>query len=245
MTIDPHPSMAIRGAILNAFVERFDQLIEKQPRAALEFAADPPAEIAEEPEVPLAYATALWEVEGPEAARRELEDLVAEQPDFADALYMLWSVAEEQEDLAAMVRHGLRVLALDRAADDEAGTLPCEIEQFLIEAAEAVLSALPEPFHGKLAHVPVMLEHRPDEDVVRDGLDPRAVGLFEGPTSEEMSSPDAHPAPTRIVLYSHCLLEAFGDDAQTLRDEVEITLLHEIGHYFRLDEESLERLGLA
>jgi predicted Zn-dependent protease with MMP-like domain len=240
----PHPDTATRGAVLDAFLDRFDQLLEDQPKAALEFALDPPAEIADEPEVPLAHATALWEVEGPEAARRWLEDLVAEDPEFADAHYMLWSIAEEQEDLGATVRHGLRVLALDRAADQEAGPPPPEDEEFLIQAAEAVLSSLPEPFHHKLARVPVMLEPRPDEDVVRDGLDPRALGLFEGPTSEEMSSPDAYPAPTRIVLYSHCLLEAFGDDDEALRDEVEITLLHEIGHYFQLDEEALERLGL-
>jgi predicted Zn-dependent protease with MMP-like domain len=241
---DSHPDTTTRDAILDAFLDRFDQLLEEQPKAALEFAADPPAEIAKEPEVPLAYAAALWEVEGSDAARRQLEDLVAEQPEFADAHYMLWSIAEEEEDLGAMVRHGLRVLELDRAADLEAGPPPTEDEGFLIEAAEAVLASLPEPFHAKLANVPIMLEPRPDEDVVRDGLDPRALGLFEGPTSEEMSSLDAYPAPTRIVLYSHCLLEAFGDDDETLRDEVEVTLLHEIGHYFRLEEEDLERLGL-
>ncbi|MBN1607753.1 MAG: metallopeptidase family protein [Polyangiaceae bacterium] len=241
---DSHPDTATRDAILDAFLDRFDALMDGQPESALELALDPPAEIANEPDVKLAHATALWEVEGPEAARQQLEDVVAEDPDFADAHYMLWSLAEEGEDVPETVRRGLRVLELDRAADEEAGPPPPEDEEFLIGAAEAVLSSLPEPFHGKLAHVPIMLEPRPDEDVVRDGLDPRALGLFEGPTSEEMSSPDAYPAPTRIVLYSHCLLEAFGDNDQTLRDEVEITLLHEIGHHFRLDEKALERLGL-
>jgi predicted Zn-dependent protease with MMP-like domain len=244
MEVSP-PDTATRDTMLNAFLDRLDELMEERPRAALEWAQDPPAEIADAPEVPLAYATALWEVEGPEAARRKLEDLVAQDPESADAHYLLWSIAEEEQELPAMVRHGLRVLELDRAADEAAGPPPAEDEEFLVEAAATVLSSLPEPFHGKLAHVPVMLEPRPDEGVVRDGLDPRALGLFEGPTSEEMSSPDAYPAPTRIVLYSHCLLEAFGDDDETLRDEVEITLLHEIGHYFRLDEEALERLGLA
>jgi predicted Zn-dependent protease with MMP-like domain len=242
---DKNHDTATREAILKAFLDHFDELLDERPKAALEFAQDPPAEIAAEPEVPLAYAMALWEVEGPEAARRQLEDVVAQEPELADAHYMLWSIAEEDEDLGAMVRHGLRVLALDRAADQQAGPPPAEDEEFLIEAAEAVLSSLPQPFRGKLAHVPIMLESRPDDDVVRDGLDPRALGSFEGPTSEGTSSADAYPAPTRIVLYSHCLLEAFGDDDETLRNEVEITLLHEIGHYFRLDEGALERLGLG
>lgn len=239
-----HSEPATPDALLRAFLDRFDQLLEDRPEAALELAADPPAEIADDPDVAIAHATALWEAKGPDAAREELEARVAENPEFADAHYMLWSIAQEEDDFLAMVRHGLCVLALDRKADDEMGPPPPEDEQFLMEAAEAVLSEFPEPFRSKLAHVPVLLEPRPDESVVRDGLDPRALGLFEGPTSEAMTSPDPYPAPTRIVLYSHCLLEAFGADDEALRDEVEITLLHEMGHYFGLDEEALARLGL-
>jgi predicted Zn-dependent protease with MMP-like domain len=244
MAIHRRAVMATSEANLVAFLDRFDELLRDRPEAALDLAANPPPELADEPDVSIAYATALWEVEGPETARQQLQDWVAEEPEFSDAHHLLWSIANEAEDLPAMVRHGLRVLALDRAADDQAGPPPAEDEDFLVEAAEAALSALPEPFRSKLAHVPVLLEPRPDEDVVRDGLDPRSLGLFEGPTSEETTSPDSHPAPTRIVLYSHCLLEAFGADDETLRDEVRITVLHEIGHYFGLDEVALVRLGL-
>jgi predicted Zn-dependent protease with MMP-like domain len=229
---------------LLAFLERFDTLLDEDPEAALRHVQAAPPELAEEPDVLIAHASAIWEVDGPEAARDELEAWVVEDPAFADAHHLLWSIADEADDLPAKLRHGLRVLELDREADELAGPPPPEDEEFLVEAAEAVLGELPDPFRIKLQNVPILLEPRPDEDVVRDGLDPRALGLFEGPNSEEMTSPESYPAPTRIVLYSHCLLEAFGGDDDALAEEVRVTVLHEIGHYFGLDEAGLARLGL-
>jgi predicted Zn-dependent protease with MMP-like domain len=51
------------------------------------------------------------------------------------------------------------------------------------------------------------------------------------------------PAPTRIVLYACNLLAEFPDPVD-LQEQVEITVLHEVGHYFGLDEDDMERLGL-
>jgi predicted Zn-dependent protease with MMP-like domain len=45
------------------------------------------------------------------------------------------------------------------------------------------------------------------------------------------------------VLYTANLLADSLDDEE-LKIEVETTVLHEVGHYFGLDEEDLERLGL-
>mgnify|MGYP005813335487 CR=1 FL=1 len=50
------------------------------------------------------------------------------------------------------------------------------------------------------------------------------------------------PAPTRIVLFTSNLLASFADD--DLEEQVEITVLHEVGHYFGLDENDMVRLGL-
>ena len=50
--------------------------------------------------------------------------------------------------------------------------------------------------------------------------------------------------PTRIDLFTANLLASF-PDSQRLDEEIEITLLHEIGHYFGLDEDEVEALGLG
>ncbi|WP_375401540.1 metallopeptidase family protein [uncultured Amnibacterium sp.] len=50
--------------------------------------------------------------------------------------------------------------------------------------------------------------------------------------------------PDRIVLYRLPLLAATADEAE-LRAEVRTTLIHEIGHYFGLDDDRLHELGWA
>jgi len=191
------------------------------------------------PEVLYGRACIAWEVDGPDVAEPLLRALIEQDPEHADAHYALAALAEERDDAAAMVAHHLQVLALDARQDQRTG-VGDRAELDAIEAvAREVLEALPSPFAEKLAHVPVVLEARPSRDLVEDGFDPRALGLFDGPTHGDRDT----PAPTRIVLYVNNLLVDFPDDDE-LGEQVEITLLHEIGHYFGLDEDDMVRLGL-
>ena len=80
--------------------------------------------------------------------------------------------------------------------------------------------------------------------MVAGGLDARILGLFEGPTDREANGEDPPPAPSRIALFWFNLLASFGDDEELLCEEVKITLLHEIGHYFGLNEQEVAALGL-
>jgi predicted Zn-dependent protease with MMP-like domain len=191
------------------------------------------------PEVRYAQACVALEADGPASAEPLFRLVVQADPKHADAYYALAQLAAEREDDAVMVEHFLRVHALDARGDREAriGTR-AELDHIETVARE-LLAALPSPFAEKLEPVPVVLERRPSRDLVRDGFDPRALGLFEGPTYGEQGVPN----PTRIVLFVNNLLADFPDDPE-LSEQVEITLLHEIGHYFGLDEDDMVRLGL-
>lgn len=179
-----------------------------------------------------------------EAGSAALAKAVALDPEYADAHHLLARAYEELERFDDMVAHDLKVLALDEAAD---AALEAEFVQEalrMIEGqAEEVLAHLPEPFRARLAEVPVMLEPRPTKDMVSQGFDPRALGLFEGPTDEERHSHEPPPAPTRIVLFWTNLLDVAEDD-DSLAEEVEVTVLHEVAHYFGLDEAQVAALGL-
>ena len=50
--------------------------------------------------------------------------------------------------------------------------------------------------------------------------------------------------PDRIAIYRLPLVESF-DDPQELEEEIRITVLHELAHYFGLDEDRLDELGYA
>lgn len=70
------------------------------------------------------------------------------------------------------------------------------------------------------------------------------LGLFEGNSrfDREPESPEELP---RIRLFLDNLWDFADRDLRIFRDEVRITLLHELGHYLGLDEQQVEELGLA
>jgi predicted Zn-dependent protease with MMP-like domain len=192
----------------------------------------------------LAQGEALFAARGPEAARAFLEPLVQRAPDLSDAGHMLAEVLEDLGDERGAIEQHLRTLRLDTQLDALSGEPePKEIDA-IAEVAEATLGSLPETTRQRLGDVAVLLEARPSQELVASGFDSRALGLFEGPTSVEMGMMWSPAEPTRIVLFTHCLLDAFGGDDEELREQVRITVLHEVGHYLGLEEEDMVRLGL-
>jgi predicted Zn-dependent protease with MMP-like domain len=194
----------------------------------------------EDAELQYARARLAWVQDGQEAALPTLEHVIELDPKHSDAHYDLGRIAEQQGDRDAQVQHFLRVRALDAEHDRDAGLGKPEHFDFIDRVAREVLDALPAPFASRLQYVPVLIERRPARALVEDGFDPRSFGLFEGPTDAMRDV----PAPTRIVLFACNLLAEF-PDPDTLAHQVELTVLHEIGHFFGLDEAELEELGLG
>ena len=52
--------------------------------------------------------------------------------------------------------------------------------------------------------------------------------------------PSNHPQPTQIILFLENLWEFAGTDEAAYREEIRITYLHELGHYFGMDEDDYE-----
>jgi predicted Zn-dependent protease with MMP-like domain len=92
----------------------------------------------------------------------------------------------------------------------------------------AALDTLPPELARGLENVAVVVEDRnPDE--------PDIYGLFDEPEY----------LPARIAIYKRPLLEDFGDDPAELEREIRVTVLHELAHYFGIDEARLDELGYA
>lgn len=227
-----------------AFLAELAALRVEDPRRALEHLERAPQNVAENAEVRLTHADLAWEVDGPDAALPLLERLVADVPDYADARHLLGSLYEDAGREAEKVEQFSEVLRLDETAEHELDPETyAELEELIVSAAESGLDQLPVRFRAELTGVPILVEPRPSADLVEQGFDPRALGLFEGPTRLDHENAEPTTLPTRIVLYAANLLEQAIDEDQ-LRSEVETTVLHEVGHYFGLDEDDLERMGL-
>jgi predicted Zn-dependent protease with MMP-like domain len=228
------------------FVLEVEQKLEADPETALKLAQNAPPELLDHPEVRLVMARAFAAARGAAAARRLLEALTREEPEFAEAHHALALVYEELGDHSGMVREFLAVRRLDAEADLADGLDLAALRDRILARAAHVLEGLPAKFRSPLVEVPVLVEDRPSKALVSDGFDPRGLGLFEGADDAERRLGEAAVAPTRIVLYA-ANLAAFVDpqDGDELEREVEITILHEVGHYFGLDEAGLEALGLG
>ena len=86
-----------------------------------------------------------------------------------------------------------------------------------------------------------------------DSLPPRLAAALENVAvvvaEEDRSEPDlfglweSHPyQPDTITIFRRPLVEAF-PDPEELEEEIRITVLHELAHYFGIDEDRLDELG--
>lgn len=100
------------------------------------------------------------------------------------------------------------------------------------------LDELPDEMVDGLENVVFVVEDRPEDG----SLD--LLGLYDGVALTERDVYGVGEMPDRIVLYREPLL-AISEDEDQLRDEVHITLVHEIAHYYGIDDERLHDLGWA
>ena len=116
--------------------------------------------------------------------------------------------------------------------------------QFDVMVREAIAD-LPEKFRQALEVVRVEVRDRPTPQQLKSvGLehDELLLGLYEGVPLTERSVMDVPRPPDVILLFKEDLEDAC-DDAAMLREEVRVTLFHELGHYFGFDEDELRQLG--
>ena len=122
---------------------------------------------------------------------------------------------------------------------------PGSFDHLLMVAHEEVSVAqddLPAALQSSARTVPVTYERQPNAGFVADGIAPDTLGLFLGESLAD--GPSSHPQPTQIILFLQNLWEFAGTDEAAYREEIRTTYLHELGHYFGMDEDDLEERGL-
>ena len=109
-----------------------------------------------------------------------------------------------------------------------------------------VIDKLPKEFREQLRNVEIVVETRPSKELLlAEGLDPREdtlYGIYQGVPLPDRSALDPPLLPDKITIFAEALLEDFSDP-DDLREEIRLTVLHEIAHYFGMEEEDIEDLG--
>jgi len=110
--------------------------------------------------------------------------------------------------------------------------------------AARVLDGLPDEFRKRIKNIVVVVEDYPSvEDAADAGIErDELLGLFHGVTRLEQEWSGGAPGqlPERIVLYKRNI-EAVCSTKEEIVEEIRLTVLHEIGHYFGLSEEDMEK----
>lgn len=102
----------------------------------------------------------------------------------------------------------------------------------------AELDELPDEMVDGLENVVFVVEDRPEDG----SLD--LLGLYDGVALTERDRYGFGEMPDRIILYREPHLAAT-TSLDELRDEIHVTLVHEIAHYYGIDDDRLHELGWA
>lgn len=100
------------------------------------------------------------------------------------------------------------------------------------------LDLLPDEMVDGLENIVFVVEDRPEDG----SLD--LLGEYQGVALTHRGQYGFGELPDRIVLFREPLL-AVCSDLDELRGEVHVTLVHEIAHYYGIDDDELHRLGWA
>lgn len=123
-----------------------------------------------------------------------------------------------------------------------------------------VLRSLPMPVRDLFDEAPIIIEDQPSKDILEEfDLDPdndTLCGLYTGTPIIERSVDDGPRSPDCIYIFREGVLQQAGgweshmdEDGETaggeqaIAEEIRITILHELGHHFGLDEHDLEAMG--
>ena len=104
---------------------------------------------------------------------------------------------------------------------------------------------LPDEFRKKLNNVAIIVEDYPSEELIqRMGVPPEDTlfGLYEGVPLTERSFFAKPLYPDRILIFQRAI-EDECDSPKEVKEELKITLVHEIAHFFGMDDDYLEDIG--
>ena len=113
--------------------------------------------------------------------------------------------------------------------------------EHFVEVVEEALDSLPQEFRSRIRNVAVLVEDLPPKQPSpRAGQRRRLLlGLFYGVPTTKKSIFDLPTGPDYIVLYRKNI-EAVCSSKAEVREQIRRTIIHELGHYFGMDEEQLK-----
>jgi len=109
-----------------------------------------------------------------------------------------------------------------------------QFEALVVEGLDALSDEIVEG----LDNVVFVAEARPEDGSLT------VLGLYDGVALTERGQYGFGELPDRIILFREPLV-AICETLDELKEQIHITLVHEIAHYYGIDDEQLHELGWA
>lgn len=115
------------------------------------------------------------------------------------------------------------------------------------EIVEKAVKDFPLRLRKAVRNLEIIVEDEPSADLLSElGHDPKQplLGLYVGVPLPERSLGEEPYLPDQILIFRKPL-ERMCRNTKELREQIRITIVHELAHYFGFDEDYLEELGLG
>lgn len=213
--------------------------------AAVEAARERLALLPEDLDTRVRLAELLFEACRFPEATREAEALAKLADEEPRIHHLRGLLAERGPDRTLAEAHFKRAHDLSPEEFPKPVRLTHEAFEKVVEEAK---ESLPEKVRAYLSNVPILVEDVPSEHHLTGNdppLSPQSLGMFRGAPLKDkgVTDPWAH-LPSEISLYQRNL-ERFAGDHDELVEEIELTLLHEVGHFLGFDDDDLDERGLG
>ena len=116
-----------------------------------------------------------------------------------------------------------------------------------ISLVRRALRDIPDPFRTHLREVDIIVKRRPSAADLRAAdlaPDESMYGFYQGTPLTQRSASHNMALPDIIHIYQEPLEEDFEDDGE-LMAEIRTTVIHEVGHFFGIDDDRLDEMGLG
>ncbi len=113
--------------------------------------------------------------------------------------------------------------------------------EHFVKVVEEALDSLPQEFRRRIRNVAVLIEDMPPNHPSQQPGQQRRLllGLFHGVPTTKKSIFALPTGPDYIVLYQKNI-EAVCSSGAGIREQIRLTVIHELGHYFGMDENQLK-----
>jgi predicted Zn-dependent protease with MMP-like domain len=113
--------------------------------------------------------------------------------------------------------------------------------EHFVKVVEEALDSLPQEFRSRIHNVAVLVEDLPpNQPSPRSGHRRQLLlGIFHGVPTTKKSMFDLPAGPDHIVLYQKNIEAVCSSEAE-VREQIRLTVIHELGHYFGLNESQLK-----